>query len=80
MKKPLSILPNISGRMICPSDVCSWCITSVGWSGGLDVFPTELSMLLGLVNPPLDDGDSGTPLMVPEVDGDLESSSEVLRR
>jgi hypothetical protein len=52
----------------------------VGWSGGLGLFARELSMLLGLAKPPLEDGDNGTPLTVPEADGDLECNSEFRRR
>jgi hypothetical protein len=37
-------------------------------------------MLLGLAKPPLEDGDNGTPLTVPEADGDLECSSDARRR
>jgi len=72
MKNPLSILPNISGLIICPSELWSWYITSVGCSGGLAVSPREFSIVVGLVKPPLEDGDSGTPLTVPDTDGDLE--------
>jgi hypothetical protein len=40
----------------------------------------ELSILLaGLANPLLEDGDNGTPLIVPDVEGDLEMRSDALR-
>jgi len=37
-------------------------------------------MFVGLVKPPLDEGDKGTPLRLPDADGDLETKSEVRRR
>jgi hypothetical protein len=51
-------------------------MTSVGWSGGLGLFPMELSMVFGLAKPPLEEGESGTPL-TPDTEGDLECSSDV---
>ena len=75
MKNPLSILPKISGVMICPSAACEVRMTSVGFRGGVSGPPScEPSIFAGLANPLLD-GDNGTPLTVPEVDGDLEIPS-----
>ena len=55
-------------------------MTSVGSKGGLAAPPKELSMFVGLVNPPFEDGDRGTPLTVDGSEGDLERSSEVRRK
>lgn len=75
MKKPLSILPKISGLMICPSEVWREYETSVGPSGGHGAPPRELSMLdMGLVKPLVEDGDNGTPLTLCGRDGDLRIS------
>jgi hypothetical protein len=81
MKKPLSILPKISGFITCPSEVCSEYKTSVGKRGGQGAPPRELSMFeTGLVNPLVEVGDIGTPLTSPEPDGLLERRSVVRRR
>jgi hypothetical protein len=37
-------------------------------------------MLVGLANPPLDDGDNGTPLWTPAAGGDTEDKKSELRR
>lgn len=75
MKKPLSILPKISGLVICPSDVWREYKTSVGPSGGHGAPPREPSMLeMGLVKPLVEVGDSGTPLTPCGSDGDLSRS------
>jgi hypothetical protein len=37
-------------------------------------------MLVGLVNPLFEEGDSGTPLAFPEIDGVLKRRSEVRRK
>jgi hypothetical protein len=82
MKKPLSILPKISGLINCPSEVCSEYKTSVGERGGQGIPLREaLSMFeTGLVKPLVEVGDIGTLLSSPESDDDLERRPVVLRR
>jgi hypothetical protein len=81
MKKPLSILPKISGLISCPSEVCKEWWTSVPKRGGQGVPLREPSIFeIGLVKPLVEVGDIGTPLTSPEPVGDLERRSVVRRR